>query len=41
MEELHQKTIDEREFITSHGNSYIEKWECEFNDELRQNADWK
>ena len=41
MEDLYQKTIDRRRYIEAQGYHYIEKWECEFDDELKHNSELK
>ena len=39
MEDLYQKTMDRRHYIEAQGYHYIEKWECEFDDELKHNSE--
>ena len=41
MEELYQKTLERRRYIENQGYDYVEKWECDFDAELKLNFKMK
>ena len=41
MGELYEKTMDKKHMLQNQGFKYIEKWECEFRQELQENEELK